>query len=100
MGYYAVIGGKLQVPLASVSGWREFKRWTSDLDAEQFGNVLHLVEHAWTEDLPELARQLTLALRTVPPSASVAKTAKDLIREVKRAPKRASSLFISDGTSE
>ncbi len=99
MGYSVVIGGKKTVPLATIRGWADAKRWIDKLDVERFESLIHLAEYAWTQGLPTLRSQILAALKEHPPKDdSVRVTMAGLAKELRGA--KGESIFVSDGLSE
>lgn len=94
MGYYAIIGGEQQVPLASLSGWSEFKAWADTLDASD--EISHLCEYGFSQNIPALIAQLEASI----PAGSVGNTVRDLIGNLRAAPEGAESIFVSDGMGD
>lgn len=99
MGYSAVIGGTKTVPLATIRGWADAKRWIDMLDVERFEVLIQLAEFAWAQDLPKLRSQILEALKKHPPKDdSVRETMAGLATELRRA--KDASIFVTDGTGE
>ena len=49
------------------TGWGDFGRWVDGLDAGDYGQVVHLREHGWSQKLADLESQLADALSESPP---------------------------------
>lgn len=97
MAYDLVIGGTQQVDLATTQGWVAVKRWGAKLDEDEFDELLQLVEHGLSQDLPALQTQLMKAISDVPPETSVAKTLASIVKALKARSADAESAFVTDG---
>ena len=71
------------VPLASIAGWGDVRCWSRGLDEEAHGEVLHLVQHGWSDEVEKLRDQLREARRSHPARGSVAKTLDEFERNLK-----------------
>lgn len=93
MSYYFVVGGEKWTQVASVGGWREFREHVEGLDgAEQ---VKHLVEHGWSQKLPELSEQLKQAIAGA--SDNVKSIGKAMLGALVAGPDGAESCLLTDG---
>lgn len=97
MGYYAILAGTDQHPLASTMGWRDFKDWVDLFGDDDFLELKHLIDHGWSQHLQELLHELG-QLAATNPQRSVASTITDLIATIHAAPKGAVTIHISDGS--
>lgn len=79
MSIYAVINENEPEMFASVVGWSDIVAWAESLDAEQFPNVVHLTEHGYTEQIPQLIQEIESAIDIVAPSESVASSLNELV---------------------
>lgn len=101
MSYELVIGGEKATPLASIRGWSDFKLWVDTLNADDYPQIVHLVEHSFCQKLDDLEEQLKESLRLAPPNKqSVVSTVKSLIATLTARDSDAESAFVTDGTSE
>jgi hypothetical protein len=100
MTYYLIVGGKQQRPLATTTGWYDFKRWARGLNVEHYPQLTHIVDWAWAQNLDDLLRELKLALVAAPPeSETVEETLRSLMDSVAFS-KGSSSIFVTDGLGE
>jgi hypothetical protein len=100
MTYYLFVGGKEQRPLATTTGWYDFKQWAAGLNAIDYPQLIHLVDWGWAQQLDQLMRELKMAIIASPPMlASVDATLRSLMDSVAFS-EGASSVFVSDGLGE
>jgi hypothetical protein len=87
-----------EVDLATIGGWGQFTRWTDTIDPDEHGEVVHLAEYGWSQNLPELQEQLQAAAGggEVPPAVHA--TALHLLRELKAS--GAEACVVSDGIED
>lgn len=79
--------GSEEHPLATLAGWGDFCRYVDTLPADDFGQLVHLVEHGWCQQLAALTVEIERALAQVPPAApDVAKTARGLLALLQNRP--------------
>lgn len=67
MSVYANVDTGGQMQLASNSGWSAAGNWIDELDEKEYGELVHLWEHAWSDNGPLLHLQITTALHESPP---------------------------------
>lgn len=72
MSIFANLDTGAQVQAGSNSGWGDFTRWIDTLDANDYAELVHLVEHGWCQDLPALTKQLGKAVESAKPDADAA----------------------------
>jgi hypothetical protein len=99
MGYYVVIDGEYTQPLASLGGWADFKRFVATFDEADFGNIKHLIQFGWDQDLQPMLEELREMLRHKPPK-SVASTIRDLINTIESGPENPDVIVLTDGAVE
>ena len=95
MSIYAVINESEPEFFSSNQGWSDIISWADKLDADKFSEVVHVAEHGYTEQIPELLSQLREAVTVENPGESVMATLNelgDLIADEKGV------LLITDGT--
>lgn len=97
MGYYVIVGGEFERPLASLGGWADFKRWLYGFELGYFDKIMHFCEYGWAQDVPEILRQLELLRRQNPPP-DTAEVIDGLIETVRAAPPGSASILLTDGT--
>lgn len=101
MSYYLQIDtnvGPLQI--ASNVGYGEFGDWVDSLDAKMYGELIHLYEHGWSQDVADLIGQLVSAIKDEPPKkADVLDVAKTLA-EYLRGEDKAIVATITDGLGD
>jgi hypothetical protein len=83
--------------IASNDGWSQFLDWVDGLDLQTYGEVVHLAEHGWCQDLPTLETQLAQALAQSPPEPETRTVAEGLLALVKARGEK-EILLITDGT--
>ena len=79
MSVYLSFDGDEPTMLASNTGWADVSRWIDDLNAQQFGEVVHLAEHGWSQQLDKLESQLQSAVKASKPESTVSSTLADLL---------------------
>jgi len=79
MSIYATIGENESAFFASTQGWRDVTEWADGLDEDQFEDVVHLVEHGYTDSAQRLSEQLQGAIVANAPSPDVSATLAELI---------------------
>lgn len=79
MSIYATIGEQEPAFFASLQGWKELTDWVDGLDADMYGEVAHVAEHGFVNDLVALSEQLRNAVVDDPPSEDVTATINELI---------------------
>lgn len=97
MAYDLVLGGEVQVDLATTQGWSAVRDWAAGLDVDKFGEVVGFVEHGLSEDIPLLISQAVEAMSVDPPQGAVEATIKSMLESLGKAPEGAQSAFVSDG---
>lgn len=99
MAYSIIIGGELEFPLATISGWRNLKKWAADnLNADEHAKILHFIEFSWVQDLAEFESQIADVVNDsdgIP--SDVESTFSDLLESLGKRKKTHASAFISDG---
>lgn len=99
MSYTLVVGGELEFPLATLTGWSNFKKWAESLDG--YRAITDFIENGQTSEMPELEVELKKALAADPPGdKTVASTARDLIKSLMKRGEDHESAFVSDGFSD
>lgn len=98
MSYYLVVGGERWTQVASIGGWKDYRKAVESLDADEFGQVRHLVEHGWSQKLPELERQLAAVSSKDPDVESINRALLDAVKA--RAPSAASAVLTDGLTSK
>ena len=88
-----------EFPLATVRGWGDFCRWADGLSAEDYPELIHLVEYGWSQHLAELAKQLAAALDAAAPTEDVGHTARGLLHAL-TGRGEAEALAVSNGAVE
>lgn len=97
MGLYLQIDADDGEPLASLSGWGDFAEWVQGLPAAESGQLRHLCEYGWSQEVSALARELAEMLADHQPGeADVRKTAADLRGTLTKA-KGAEVISVTDG---
>lgn len=96
MAIYANLDTDEQEQIATNLGWGDFCRWADGLDTEQYGQVAHLRQHGWSQQLETLAKQLANALTSEQPPPDVLSVGHTLLRFVRDAGE-AEVVSISDG---
>jgi hypothetical protein len=79
MSIYATVGESEPAFFSSSQGWRDVTAWADALDAIQFDEVVHMVEHGFTNDAGKLSEQLQAAVAVSPPPVDVSDTIGELI---------------------
>lgn len=98
MSYDLVLGGDVQMDLATTSGWLSVKIWGDTLSEDKYDEILQLTEHGLSQDIPRLTQQLTQAIRDTPPdNEATLHTIEQLIEALGHAPDGAESAFVTDG---
>lgn len=59
---YADFGNGSPTEISSNQGWSQFGDWADDLDAAEFGEIVHLWEHGWAQNIKTLSEQLAKAI--------------------------------------
>jgi hypothetical protein len=99
VGVYVSFGEESEpTTLASNNGWSEFGDWVDELDVKEYGELIHLYDHGWSQHAGEIARQLRKAVEGELSSDSVKSTANDLLSLLKDVPSD-EVITISDGLS-
>jgi hypothetical protein len=79
MSVYLSLDGGEPIMLASNKGWGDVGRWADGLDVDAYGEVVHLTENAWSQELPKLEKQLRAAVKASKPKPTVKSTLADLL---------------------
>lgn len=83
MSYYLQIGAAGgPTHIASNVGYRDLCEWVEGLDVGDYGQLAHLCQHAWCQNLDGLAKQIKAALENEEPdkdTREVAETISDLL---------------------
>lgn len=93
MSIYANLDTDEQVQFASNKGWSDVIAWVDGLDKDDFGELIHLADHGWSQEIEALREQLEKALKASP-EKSVATTARALLDAIETG----DVVIISDGT--
>ena len=94
MSVYVAFDGQTGPQIASNTGWGDAGRWIDGLDPQTYGELVHLHEHGWTQQLAALRDQVAAAMRGSPPDKTVAATMKELLDAI---PDSAEVATITDG---
>lgn len=97
MSVYLSFDSSEPTMLASNTGWGDVVKWADGLDAQEFGEVVHLAEHGWCQQLDKLEAQLRKAATARKPTATVSSTLADLLSLLEHS--EAEVATINDGTS-
>jgi hypothetical protein len=99
MSYYAIIDDRVADKIATTRGYSDLGKWIDTLSVEDHGELIHVREHGWSQQVMSLIQQLGKALRDAPPTNnSVLTTARGLLKTIRDAKPTADSvLVISDG---
>lgn len=84
MSLCLTIDESVPTEIATNTGWGDFCRWCDSLDEGDYGNLIHLADHGWTEPLVDLKSELTAALEgddIDADVASVGRTINDLLED-------------------
>ena len=79
MSIYATVNDNEPAFFSSTQGWKDVAEWADDLTEEQFEELIHLVEHGYSEELETVAVQIAEAVQENPPSEEVGKTLIELL---------------------
>ncbi len=96
MGYTLNLGSDDSVPLASLTGWSDVNGWSQSLAESQYSELLHLIDHGWSDDLPRLESQVQAAVGAAD-SDSVRSTMRGLLQSLKSRPAGIETVSVSDG---
>jgi hypothetical protein len=80
MSIYASINGNDSEFFSSNLGWQNVTEWASELDVEKFEDLIHLVEHGYTDDAQKLLEQIRLAIDEDKPDKKIHATLFELLR--------------------
>ena len=97
MTYYLIVGGTTQQPLASTTGWYDFKVWTDGLNVETYPQLIHLIDWGWSQELDALILELKLALAVAKPAATTVEATLRSLLDSLIFSEDAHSVFVSDG---
>jgi len=97
MSYYLVVGGEDWKQVASLSGWAEFREWAEGQDA---GELHHLIDHGWSQDIPVLEEQLNKAIEEGEPSRDVEDIATAILNALEGRQLGHESVVLTDGLTE
>lgn len=98
MGFYLDIDDVLSVPLASVTGWGDVRRYTKRLPLTRFFNFVQFVEWGESEKLELLTEELkTLLSGRAPASEETTKTLSNLLSVLESRPEDSIIAFVNDG---
>lgn len=79
MSIYATIDDNEPDFFSSTQGWKDVADWADDLDEDKFEELVHLVEHGYSEELETVAAQIAEAIQENAPSEEVGKTLLELL---------------------
>lgn len=83
--------------VATNTGWGEFIDWTQDLDAEKFGEVIHLADYGWSQSIDELKTQLESAVNEHDVSSDDLRDVIDGLLQIIDEAKDAGAIVVTDG---
>lgn len=100
MGYSLQIDDAEDVPLASNAGWGDVVKWAESLDANEYGELRHLVEYGWSDEYELLIDQISVAMQhDSPESEETAHTVEGLADSLS-AVDGAEVVTVTDGLGE
>lgn len=79
MSMYADFGSGAPTEVSSNQGWSQFGDWVGGLDVDDFGEVVHLWEYGWSQEIETLTQQLTSAIAEQSPDDDVVSVAQGLL---------------------
>lgn len=94
MSLYTTDGTAEPAFFASNTGYGDFVSWASELPADDFGEVLHLTDYGWSDDIKTLRKQLALAVKEHGPEKDVRRVAVSLFNQLS-----GDCVVITDGLS-
>lgn len=97
MSYYLEVDNDRSFPLASNHGWGDFIRWADGLVDGDAGEIRHLAEHGWSQNVSELLDQLEAAGEEV--EGNLLHTVNDLIATLRAYADGAEVVGVTDGTA-
>jgi hypothetical protein len=97
MSYYLVVGGEDWKQVASLSGWAEFREGAEGHDA---GELHHLIDHGWSQDIPALEEQLSKVVEEGEPSGDVEDIATAILDALEGRQPGHGSVVLTDGLAE
>lgn len=101
MSYSVQIGESGFEQLASNAGYADFAKWVESLDHKQYGQLVHLYEHGWCQDISTLEKQLADAVKShKPSSASVISTIEGFQEILEGRDANAVVITVTDGIGE
>lgn len=101
MSYSIQIGESGFEQLASNAGYAAFGHWVDSLDHKKYGQLVHLYEHGWCQNLDDLAGQLDAALSDDGPKITDVKSTAEGLQEILHdRPKDAIVATVTDGFGE
>jgi hypothetical protein len=97
MAYSLVVGGEKWTQVASISGWGDFRKWAR---RQKTPELRHLIDYGWSQDIPELKKQIEESLENDPPGEDVAGIASAMVKALESGPTGAESVVLTDGLTE
>jgi len=94
MTYYLVVGGEDWTPVASITGWKDFRKWATRRTGSE---LRHLLQYGWSQDPGSLEEQLAEAVEQNDPSKDVASVAEACLEAIRNRGASASSVLLTDG---
>lgn len=78
MSIYATINEGEPEFFSSSAGWTNVDSWAEKLDESKYPNLIHLVEHGYTEKIESMIDEMDAAIKELTPDESVQKTLVEL----------------------
>lgn len=101
MSYSIQIGAEGFEQIASNAGYAAFGDWVESLDLEKYGELIHLYEWGWSQNLDDLQSQIVAAENDdAPDEESVSETLAGIVEIIESRPEDAVVATITGGISE
>lgn len=84
--------------VATTMGWNYFSRWVSNLSSKECPNLCHLIHYGYSAHLPEIEKEIRLALKLHPiHDPSLKSTIDGIIKLIQRNEHSARLVMVSNG---